>query len=132
ILVQRLTLNTQDYHINTVDTSVIYTKHINTEQEQFYINHTHNNGTYTTDSTVAKLTAAVEYSHDTPRHNNNTSPCSGIRATLQYLSRFFWISVLYYLYFGLLLVRYIFKRKLILLLRYISPETFVTRYKIKS
>ena len=45
--------------MNTVDTSVIYTKHINTEQEQFYINHTHNNGTYTTDSTVAKLTAAV-------------------------------------------------------------------------
>src|SRR4029434_7966912 len=32
----------------------------------------------------------------------------------------------------LLLLRYILQRKLILLLRYISPETFVTRYKIKS
>ena len=48
------------------------------------------------------------------------------------LKQFFWISVLHYLYFCLLLLYYILLRKLILLLRYISPETFVTRYKIKS
>lgn len=43
-------------------------------------------------------------------------------------------TLLYYLYFCLLLLllRYILQRKLILLLRYISPETFVTRYKFKS
>src|SRR4029434_8168094 len=43
-------------------------------------------------------------------------------------------TLLYYLYFCLLLLllRYILQRKRILLLRYISPETFVTRYKIKS
>ena len=49
------------------------------------------------------------------------------------LKQFFFLyicTLLYYLYFCLLC--YILQRKLILLLRYISPETFVTRYKIKS
>ena len=50
ILLSRLTvgLNTEDYnhdlyHMNTVGTSVICINHINTEQEGFYTDHTHNN-----------------------------------------------------------------------------------------